>query len=188
MSNTINGQIQAGCNLTNQIGSGTAGQTNAIQNLGALPINIGPAQAAGLVLTDAWSIVYSSLSSPQTIDLTNLTGEGGRTVNFTTPGIRFIQLWNCDPTAGHNVKIGPGASNGFAAPWDDGTATTTVNGGMPGASLSTAVGVSIAQPIGNSWQFTNLTVAGWTVDSTHKTLTIDPGASTLTNVVLVIAG
>jgi hypothetical protein len=179
VANTVSGNIQAAVNLTTVFDStGTAGSASEVNNLGTGLIAIDPGQAAGRILTEVWSHTYTGLAAPVTLDLTALVGIGSRAVNL--PALRGILAINADSTVGHDVKIGPGASNGLVAPWDDATAFTLVNGGMPGAGV---VGNNV---VGNPYLHCNLIPLGWVIDSTHKTITIDPGAFTVTLFKLIL--
>lgn len=175
MSQSVQGSFSAGINLTTTFGTGTAGSATEVNNLGTTAVKVGPGQAVGQRFADCWSQTYPNVSAPFTIDVTNLTGIGSRIANFTSSGVRLLSVFNCDPNVGADFTIGPGASDGFAAPWDDSTATTTVCSGMPAAGVSAS-----GQPTGNQMFRTNCTPAGWTVDATHKTLTITPVFSAIT--------
>jgi len=180
MSTTVTGRFQAGVNLKTQFSGGTAGDATETNNVGSKAIEIGAAKPAGRQFADVWSQTYANVSAPFDIDLTALIGIGGRLVDFTTPGVRLIQAINSDPTAGHDFTIGPGSSNGFAAMWPSGE--DTVFGGMPDA------GIVDGQPVGNTVFRSACFPAGLTVDTTHKVITIDPGANTITSLTIVIAG
>jgi hypothetical protein len=180
MADTVQGSLHVGINLTTTFGTGTAGSATETNKIETGLIQVDANQAAGLAFTKVWSKRYTNLAAPVTIDLTALTGVNGGSIDFTTTGVRLIQALNCDPTAGHDVAMGPGASNGFAAAWDDATATTTVYGGMPGAGVTNAVAK------GNLFVFGKCSAASLTVDSTHKTITLTP-VGTVTDFVLVIA-
>ncbi|WP_406698561.1 hypothetical protein V5E97_06725 [Singulisphaera sp. Ch08] len=182
MSTTVSGRFQASVSLTTNFTSGTAGTATESNQVGTSPIEIGASKPAGRQFTDVWSQTYTNVSAPFDVDLTALAGVGGRTVNFTTPGIRLIQAINSDPTAGHDFKIGPGSSNGFAAPWPGTGAYQTVYGGMPGAA------VVDGKPTGNTVFHSICKATALAVDATHKVITIDPGASTITSLTLVFAG
>lgn len=183
MSSTITGSLQAGVNLTTTFTSGTAGTAKETTNIGSRTVPIGASQAAGQVFTECWSHTYSAVSASFEIDFTALPGVGGRVVDFTTPGVRFFQLINSDPTAGHDIAVGPGVSDGFAALWPGTSAYQTVHGGMPGAGID-----DNGQPLGNSVFHSVCKPTALVVDSTHKTVKIDPGASTITSLTVIIAG
>jgi hypothetical protein len=179
MANTVSGNIQVALALTTVFdSSGTAGSASEVNQLGTGQIAIDPGQAAGRILTEVWSRSYSGLAAPVTLDLTALVGIGGRAV--VLPALRGFMAINADSTVGHDVKVGPGASNGLVAPWDDATSFTLITGGMPGAGV---VGNNV---VGNVALHTNLIPLGWVIDSTHKTITIDPGASTVTLFKLIL--
>jgi hypothetical protein len=179
MANTVSGNIQVALNLTTVFdSSGTAGSASEVNQISTGQIVIDPGQAAGRILTEVWSRSYSALAAPVTLDLTALVGVGSRAVAL--PALRAILLINADAVVGHDLKLGPGASNGLVAPWDDATSYTQVNGGMPGAGV---VGNDIK---GNVGLHTNFIPLGWVIDSTHKTLTLDPGANTISLCKLIL--
>lgn len=179
MPNTVTGKFQAGTNLKTKFTTGTAGEANETNNLGDKPIQVGAAQAAGLQFAETWSHTYSAVAAPFDIDLTALTGIGGRPVDFTASGVRLVQVINSDPAAGHDVTIGPAVTNGWAALWPNGL---KVHGGMPGA------GIVDGSPVGNVVLQCCCRPTALVVDSTHKVLTIDPGANTITSLTILIAG
>lgn len=114
-----------------------------------------------------------------TLDLTALTGIGGRTV--TLPALRLLFAINADPTAGHDVQIGPGASNGLATPFPGTSAYVESKGGMTGAG---AVGNNL---LGNPTLLANFSTTGWVVDGTHKTILLTP-VGTVTSFKLILVG
>lgn len=180
MANSVAGTFSAAVNLTTTFDStGTGGSASEVNNFDTGGVDVGPSQSAGRQFTEQWSQVYTNLAAPVTIDLTALTGIGGRTV--TLPRLALIYAVNADPTAGHNVQIGPGASNGLAAPFPGTSAYLEVPGGMPGAGV---VGNKL---VGNVGFKTNCSAAGWAIDSTHKTITLTP-VGTVTSFKLVLAG
>lgn len=174
MSQSVQGTLSAGLNLTTTFTGGTAGNATEVNNLGTTTVPISAGQPAGQQFSDCWSQVYSNVSAPFTIDLTSLPGIGGRVVDFTSSGVRLIDAFNCDPNVGADFTFGAGSSNGLEAPFGNTTTALTIPSGMPAAGLSAK-----GQPTGNQLYLTNCTPAGWTVDSTHKTLTITPAFSSI---------
>lgn len=182
MPATVTGRFSAGVSLKTIFSGGTAGSATEINDVGTKAVEIGASKAAGRQFTEVWSETYENVSAPFNLDLTALVGVGGRTVNFSTPGVRLLMAINSDPTAGHDFNIKPGSSNGFADPWPGTGAYQTVHGGMPEA------GVVDGKPFGNTVFHSICKPISFVVDATHKVITIDPGASTITSLTIVIAG
>lgn len=182
MAATVQGKINAGVNLTTTFGGGTAGSAKETNNLGGNGIDIAPGLAAGQQLTEVWSQTYTNVSASFEIDLTALPGVGGRSVNFTTPGVRLVMVVNSDLVAGHDFTVGPGVSNGFAALWPGTGAYWIAYGGLPTASSLTG------QPVGNTIIQTVTKPVALVVDAAHKTVKIDPGANTISSLTLLFAG
>lgn len=174
----VSGQIQASAALKNLL-SGTAGTSTTQVQVGTSPINITAGTGAGQ-MNELWSeTITFTPSTPVLLDLTALTGEGGRQVNFAA--IKYLEIINADPVVGHDLKIGGAVSNPWSAPFDAGTDKETVPSG--GGALNQA-----GQVVGSPMLKTNLTAAGWTVDSTHKVLELDPGTNAVGPVTIVIGG
>lgn len=120
----------------------------------------------------------SLAGSATTLDLTSLTDLNGGSVNFAR--VREVIIVNLATTAGYTLTIGPGVSN----PWTTG----------PIAASSTVVlQPSVGQTTGSAtfrasdpWSVGATT--GWYVDSTHKTLKLDPGSNTLSCYVVLVGG
>lgn len=185
MADTVTGSLSFGINLTTSFGTGTAGSAIETNRIETGLISIDANQAAGRAFTKVWSKRYTALAAPVTIDLTALTGVNGGTIDFTSTGLRLIMGINCDPTAGRPVNLAPGASNGFAA-WISGTTPSKdIASGMPGAGVTTS-GTSTTNYVGNPFIDVKAASAAYTIDSTHKTLTITP-TGTVTDFVLILA-
>jgi hypothetical protein len=180
MANSVSGSFSAGVNLTTVFDStGTGGTASEINNLATGSIDVGPTQAVPRQFTEQWSKVYTNLAAPVTLDLTALTGIGSRAV--VLPALRVLFAINADPTAGHDVQIGPGASTGLATPFPGTAAYVESKGGMTGAG---AVGNNL---LGNPTLLSNCSTTGWVIDSTHKTITLTP-VGTVTSFKIVLAG
>lgn len=120
----------------------------------------------------------SLAGSATTLDLTSLADLSGATVSFAR--VRLIIIQNLATTAGYTVTVGAAASNqwtGFL-----GTATSTV-------VLQPNVGATAAQSIfmGLDLYSTGATTGAY-VDSTHKSLKLDPGANTISVNILIVGG
>jgi hypothetical protein len=105
-------------------------------------------------------------STPVTDDLSALTGYVGATA-YTK--VKILAITNNDTVAGHNVVFSGGASNPFVGKLGGTTPTHTIG---PGETLL----------------MFDLTAAGMTVDGTHKTIKLDPGANNISSVSIVVAG
>lgn len=103
-------------------------------------------------------------STPQTLDLSALTGAEG---SIALSKIKAIGLWNLQSESGRVLTVGGAASNAFDGIFADATDKLKIN---PCGSLL------LIDP-----------GAGYTVDGTHKSLKLDPGASDVA-CLLMIAG
>ena len=115
----------------------------------------GSGDAPGTFVVDTqYSNQYSiALSSTLTLNLAALTQTvNGSTLTTTFGHILGLMIVNTTPTTGYAISVGPGASNGFAAPF--GGTTPVVNCGPASMLLLSSL------------------FDGWTVDSTHKNITI----------------
>lgn len=119
----------------------------------------GAADQADVIYTDQITL---TASTPQTLDLTALTG-GMEPGTKTFARVRLITITNLNTTDANKVTVGPGASNGWSAPggstWQLYAFPSTANSQIP---------LVIGAP----------NTTGMVVDSTHKTLKLDPGAAT----------
>lgn len=131
-------------------------------------------QTSGL-LADQCDLLYAATltlvaSTPQTIDLTALADLFGGVVNFAR--VRFLAMRNNSVTDGANVLIGDSVTN----EWD--------------AFLSAAATLKVPPCSALNHGYFILTApntTGFVVDSTHKTLKIDPGSNAMT-LDIIIAG
>lgn len=107
-------------------------------------------------------------STPQTLDLTNLTDLAGGAVNFAR--VRELAVQVVDTTAGHDINLGDAASNAWAAFWGA-TGTCTVHAGtILYRTDPTSVGSGV----------------GAVVTSSSKNLKIDPGSNNVTINLLIV--
>lgn len=118
---------------------------------------------ASKVYTEALSI---AASSSETLDLTTLTDPLGAALSFGA--VKAVVIL-ADATNANTILVGNAASNQWAAPFDAATDVVKV---MPGGALV----------------LLNPTAAGWTVDSTHKSLKLanSAGGSVVTGSLVVI--
>lgn len=107
--------------------------------------------------------VYTLSGSATTIDLTNLTDDSGATISFAR--VRSLTVRNRSTTDGQTVTVTAGASNGWTAPGGSGWSQYA----FPATSACAGF-----------YAFTAPNTTGAVVDSTHKTLKLDPGANTIT--------
>ena len=96
-------------------------------------------------------------ATSETLDLTNLTGPLGTTVNFTK--VRTLVIENKATTSGYNLKIGGAASNIFSSIVDNSSDIIIL---PPGGVLV------LSSP-----------VDGYTVSGSVKNLKIDSGANSV---------
>ena len=117
----------------------------------------------GPTVSRSWSSDLSLAGSATTLDLTSLTGPRG-TETFAT--IVGLYVYNLTTTAGYAVTVGNAASNAWTGPLGGTTPTLTV-------------------PAGSRLVLENNDTA-WTVDGTHKSLKLDPGANTVSVRVVIL--
>lgn len=169
----VNGTIQATISLTNTL-SGTSGQAKNQVTVGASQIAVSAGTGAGQC-NELWSQTIALVAStPQTLDLTALTGEGGRTVSFSA--VKIFEVVNNDPT--NPVTVGNAATTPFAPFWNTPANTESVPGGGCKDQSGNQVGTPMLK--------TNLTAAGWSTTGATK-LKLDPGANAI-SVTVTIAG
>lgn len=106
----------------------------------------------------------------QTIDLTSLTDPAGNSINFAR--VRELIVVNTATTAGYDVKVEAGASNGWAVlPPSSAPVYTRYSGTL-----------RISDPVSTGGSNGNV------VSGTSKTITFDPGANTIVINVLIVGG
>ena len=108
--------------------------------------------------------------APTTINLTTLTDPAGNTANFAR--VREFIVYNPASTAGYDVKVEAGATNGWSALPPSTSPLTCRYLGTVRISDPTSTGT------GN----------GNVVTSTSNTITLDPGANTVTIYILIAGG
>lgn len=110
-------------------------------------------------------------STPQTFDLTALTGLGGESINAAR--VRELIVFNPDATAGHDVQVYKGATNG----WSILPPSTSP---LPARAVNGMVRVSDPNSTGSG----NGNVTG----GSSKTVTLDPGAHNVTVYFILLTG
>lgn len=105
-----------------------------------------------------------------TLNLTTLTDPAGNSINFAR--VREFIVVNTSSTAGYDVKVEAGASNG----WSPLPPSTSPLYARYSGSLRISDPVSTGTGNGN------------VVTSTSNTITLDPGANTITVNVLIVGG
>lgn len=162
----VTGTVQVAVSLTNLgAGDSTGKQSNTI-NVGASPVTISDGASANQFSKIYRKVISLTAATPQTLDLTALTDDGGASVSFST--IKEIYMRSKSTTSSHKVTVGAAASNAFTGPL---------------AGTSPTLDVCASSPV----NLCNLLSSGWTVDATHKSLKLDPGANTQ-DFELVLAG
>ncbi len=151
---------------TGQINPQTLETTLYAQGLIPTTIQLSNGTAAGQVDTPYWS-APSLAATPTTIDLTSLTDPGGGSIDFAR--VRFFMVYNPNTTAGHDVTVEQGASNGWS---QIGTEVVRANGGFKILFDPQSTGS------GN----------GMVVTGTSKTIKFDPGANTVTVFIVIVGG
>jgi len=118
-----------------------------------------------------YAVSLSLASTTQTIDLTSLTDPAGVSINFAR--VREIWVVNTSTSAGFTLNVQAGASNGFttALPLAANTLKVPYSGAL-----------RLSDPVSTGAS------TGFYVDSTHKTITFDSGAHTVTFYVLLVGG
>ncbi len=174
MSNSISGQITCNLNLVNTYPA-TSGSFVESINIGGVALQIAGGTGVNQC-NEMWCSTLSLAASPTTLNLLSLTGIGSRTVTFSA--VKVLYIVNNDSVSTHSVAVGNGASTPWYAPFDASTDIVTLPGGASGATATSG---------GTPLLLCNLTAAGWTVDSGHGLLMLDPGANTV-SVTILIAG
>jgi hypothetical protein len=109
-------------------------------------------------------------STPQTIDLTSLTDPAGNSINFAR--VREFIVQNTSSTAGNDVKVEAGASNGWSV--------------LPPSSNPLYARYSgtlrISDPVSTGGGNGNV------VSGASKTITFDPGSANTTINVVIVGG
>jgi hypothetical protein len=149
----------------------TLNETLTALGLAAGTLNFNNGTAAGLIDTLYAQPLALAASTPQTVDFTSVTDPGGASVTFARSRLFFV--FNPNATAGHDVKVSQGASNGWAPL---GVAANPqwarANGGF----------ILMVDPLSTGAGNGNV------ITSTSKTVLFDPGALTTTVYVLMAGG
>lgn len=170
MATTISGSVSINVNLNSSVPTGGAVLTQY-----TVPVNVVSStsyttgtggNAANLIATAGGT----ATATPANVDMRALTAGDG-TSTSALAAVREVIIFNDTTTAGFVLNMVLDASNAWTA-FMSGTLT----------------GVKLGIPAGSSLRlFRPADSAGWTVDSTHKVLSLDPGANTIAYRV-VIAG
>lgn len=164
---TVTGSVSAGVSF-NAITTATTGATSTISvrlPSGLAPINYTSGTGAFQV-NKLWFGTFSLASTTTTLDLTALSGGYGDT-SFSA--VKVFTVIDHETTASKKITVGNAASNQFVP---GGLSSGTVTWDVDGGATST---------------FMCATAAGWTVDSSHKSVKFDSGSNTVSFSV-VIAG
>lgn len=148
------GNFTATVNVNTTLAGGGLG--SAKNNVGKTVTTTYAAGTAAGQTDEGWTgSVALAISTPQTLDLTALSGEGGRAVSFSK--IKYFEIHNTHATA--TLTVGNATSNQFLPGWSSATNTQAIGPG--GVVILTSD-------------------AGFTVDGTHSDLKLDPGATAIT--------
>ena len=118
----------------------------------------------------------SLAGSATTLDLTSITDVSGATVNFAR--VRLIVVQNLATTAGYTVTVGAAATNAWTGFLGTTTSTLVLQPNV-GATANQSLWLAIDS-------FSTGASTGAYVDSTHKSLKLDPGANTISVNVLIL--
>lgn len=144
------------------VSSGTGGRITVQFPAGLGSIRLASGTGNGQINKIYQAVLSFSGTTAQTIDLTAVLEEFGRTVSFTK--IKVFYLKPRSTTYADTLTVGNAASNIWSAMWSSSTNTELVYGSSP--MLKTNLG------------------AGWTVDGTHKSLKITPSATQTAEILL----
>ena len=123
------------------------------------------AGSGALAVSKMWTNTISlATSTPQTLDLTALSGGAGDT---SLASVKIFAIYNNETTASKKVTVGNAASTQFKGPLSSGTTTIDIDGGAAMVLFSS-------------------TAAGWTTSSLNN-LKLDPGSNAV-SVTVVLAG
>jgi hypothetical protein len=123
-----------------------------------------------LTCTAAWTRTWTLAgSTPETLNLQSLSSSGEGDTNFTTAGVKIIDIRNNEAVgSGRNLTVGgEGSANEFT-------------------NMIGVAGDKVVIPPGTARQFYTRETAGWTV-GTPRLVLLAPGASS-TSVTVTIAG
>jgi hypothetical protein len=135
-----------------------------------------PAGTATVQVDTIHAKTYTLAASATTIDLTSLTDPAGNSISFAR--VREFVVTNADTVATHTVKVSSGAATAVA--WLPPAANALVL--QPQGAGSSPGRIDLSDPNGTG------AGVGYIVDSTHKTITFDPGAFTIAINVLIVGG
>jgi hypothetical protein len=166
MSQTVTGDITITINVADSVTTNTiapSGDLISYQEAVTTYYGSSPLAATGLQWSSALTF---TASTPQTFDITNLSGPRGSTVTFAT--VKAIYIVNLATTSGYTLTFGAPGTNGWYAPFD-------------------AITDTYAIPMNSRYLLENAdTSTGWTVDSSHKIIKLNPGSNALTARIIIL--
>jgi hypothetical protein len=146
----------------------TFAQALASPTIAGASITYANGTGAGQIDIAYFKPITLAASTPQTFDLTSLTGLGGESVNFAR--VREWVLYNPDT---HDCSAYKGASNGWAIlPASTNPAWARAAGGMARISDPQSAGSGV----------------GNVTSGTSKTFTVDPGSNAMTVYLILLGG
>jgi hypothetical protein len=158
---TVTADVTVTVNVQDSTTGGTLASASTVNYQETAKINYN-ATSPNTSITKEWSGLLTLVAStPQSLDLTTLTGPYGSTVTFAS--VAGIYLYN---NGAHSVLVGNSGTNDFLPGWSSATHVETINAN-------------------SRWVKENNGTA-WTVDSTHKILKFDPSTTATTVRVIVI--
>jgi hypothetical protein len=164
---TVSGSLVVTATFAEFITAGVINPETLNAALSALGIVGGTLQFNNGTATGLIDTLYAKplvlAATPTTVDFTAVTDPGNASVSFARS--RFFMVFNPDPTAGHDVKVSQGASNGWA---QLGVAANSQIARAGGGFFILVDPVSTGAGNGN------------VISSTSKTVLFDPGANTVT--------
>lgn len=171
---TIQGTLNFNAAFNQIVSSGVVSTQNIPASLG---INWTPTSGTGTGAVDLCYAKQLSLAgSATTLDLTSVTDLSGASVSFAR--VRLIVVQNLATTAGYTVTIGAAASNQWTGFLGTTTSTLVL---QPNVGATTNHSAFVATDIYSTGSST-----GAYVDSTHKSLKLDPGANTISVNVFIL--
>lgn len=170
MGQTISGNITFNAAFTEAVSTGVI---TPYQIPATIAANLSYGTGTGSNQVDTmYGKQLSLAATPTTLDLTSLTDPAGISITFAR--VREFIVVNLSTTAGQDVKIEQGASNGWAML----PANASANPLYARYSGSARISDPVSTGSGNG------NVAG----STSKTVELDPGANTVSVYVLILGG
>lgn len=124
---------------------------------------------AGQINKLGWGTLSLAVSTPVTLDLTAISGMTTWTGDTAFAKVKYLKIINGATAGGTKpLIVGVAASNAFNGQMGGTTPTETVEAGC-------------------ELEWENKEAGGWTVDSTHKNVKVNPGANAIV-LTIIIAG